>query len=320
MSIEGRFATIDDAPLLAEMNRQLIEDEGHRNAMSLEQLQARMLAWLAGEYRAVVFTSEGEKAGYALFRSETEYLYLRQFFITSERRRKGLGRAAMAWLRENALDGAVRIRLDVLIGNEAGIAFWRSVGFEDYCLTMELDAAAMVGTNGGHQTASAADRIASEAAAEAIRVSLREVTAETVRRVTDLSVAENQRKFVAGNAVSLAEALFSPEAWYRAIYREDEPVGFVMLYDESLRPDPPPAPRIGLWRFMIDRRYQGQGVGRAALQQVVEHVRRRGIFGSLLVSYVPGEGSPERFYRDFGFRPTGEIDDGEIVLELQLRQ
>ena len=65
-------------------------------------------------------------------------------------------------------------------------------------------------------------------------VTLREITADTVRAVTKLSVAESQKGFVAPNAVSLAQALFAPEAWYRAIYFGEELAGFVMLEDESL--------------------------------------------------------------------------------------
>jgi hypothetical protein len=68
---------------------------------------------------------------------------------------------------------------------------------------------------------------------EPARVSLREITAETVIAVTRLAVADSQKGFVAPNAVSLAQALFAPEAWYRAIYLDDTPVGFVMLSDES---------------------------------------------------------------------------------------
>jgi hypothetical protein len=33
----------------------------------------------------------------------------------------------------------LRVRRDVLVGNAGGIAFWRSLGFADYCLTMELE-------------------------------------------------------------------------------------------------------------------------------------------------------------------------------------
>ena len=90
-----------------------------------------------------------------------------------------------------------------------------------------------------------------------------------------LSVAEDQKGFVAPNAVSLAQALFAPEAWYRAIHHSDELVGFVMLEDESLRSPPPEAPKVSVWRFMIDARFQGRGIGAAALRQVIEHVRAK---------------------------------------------
>lgn len=149
-------------------------------------------------------------------------------------------------------------------------------------------------------------------------VTLREITAETVRQVTDLAVAPAQQRFVAPNAVSLAEALFTPEAWYRAVYQGEEPAGFVMLYDETLRPAPPAEPQIALWRFMVDHRFQGQGVGARALDDVIGHVRSRGCFRELLVSYVPGDGSPEAFYLRAGFQHTGREDDGEIVLSLPL--
>jgi len=69
---------------------------------------------------------------------------------------------------------------------------------------------------------------------QAAEVTLRSITAETVRQITGLSVSESQKGFVASNAVSLAQALFAPAAWYRAIYFAEEPAGFVMLEDESL--------------------------------------------------------------------------------------
>ena len=149
-------------------------------------------------------------------------------------------------------------------------------------------------------------------------VSLREITADTVRLITSLSVSPDQQGFVASNAVSLAEALFNETAWYRAIYVGESPAGFAMLYDESLRAAPPPTPLVGLWRFMIDSRFQGQGIGAAALQQVIAHVSSKCLFSSLVTSYVPGPGCPEPFYLRAGFRHTGKLDDGEVVLELPL--
>ena len=150
-------------------------------------------------------------------------------------------------------------------------------------------------------------------------VSLRTITATTVRAVTDLAVNEEQQHLVASNAVSLAEALFAQEAWYRAIYADDELIGFVMLYDESLRDAPPAEPRVGLWRFMIDRRFQAHGYGSDALQLVIQHVKALGVHTLLELSFVPGPNSPERFYLRHGFRSTGRMDEGEVVLELPLR-
>jgi len=149
-------------------------------------------------------------------------------------------------------------------------------------------------------------------------VTLREITAETVIPVVKLSVTESQKGFVAPNAVSLAQALFSPEAWYRAIYAGDEIAGFVMLADESLVDLPSAAPSVGVWRFMVDARFQRQGVGRAAMQQVIEHVQGKGIVRALELSYVPGPGCPEPFYLSLGFRHTGRMDGDEVVLELPL--
>ncbi len=138
--MQFRLATLDDAPALAEMNRQLIRDEGHRNPMNLRQLTDRMSGWLAGEYRAAVIEQAAAPTGYALYREESDFIYLRQLFVCPEHRRMGVGRTALAWLWENAWNDASRLRIDVLVTNTAGRAFWQSVGFNDYCITMEAEA------------------------------------------------------------------------------------------------------------------------------------------------------------------------------------
>jgi predicted acetyltransferase len=136
--MEYRQATVADAPTLAAMNGQLIRDEGHRNRMTPAELEARMAGWLGGEYQAVLFEDAGRPVGYALSRRDPEFVYLRQFFVLSEHRRRGVGRSAIAWLCRHAWGGA-RVRVEVLVGNAAGVAFWRSVGFADYCLTLERE-------------------------------------------------------------------------------------------------------------------------------------------------------------------------------------
>jgi diamine N-acetyltransferase len=61
------------------------------------------------------------------------------------------------------------------------------------------------------------------------KVSLREVSAKTVRDICHLSIAPGQERFVAPNSVSIAEAYFCEKAWFRAIYAEETPVGLLML-------------------------------------------------------------------------------------------
>lgn len=143
-------------------------------------------------------------------------------------------------------------------------------------------------------------------------VTLREVTAETVRQITDLQVKPGQEQFVAPNAVSIAQAYFEPKAWFRAIYADETPVGFVMLYDDA------DAPEYYLWRFMIDARYQGLGYGRDAMLLIIEYVRTRPAASELILSYVPAEGSPEGFYASLGFENTGKMHDDEMEMKLAL--
>jgi diamine N-acetyltransferase len=152
-----------------------------------------------------------------------------------------------------------------------------------------------------------------------MHVTLREITSDTVYAVTKLAVAPGQERFVASNAVSLAEALFSDEAWYRAIYVDDELVGFVMLSDETLKKIPPPEPNIGLWRLMIDHRHQRRGIGKEVMRLVLEYVKSRPGIHYFYTSYVPEPGGPGPFYLSLGFVPNGEIEDGEVVVLYPLR-
>lgn len=145
-------------------------------------------------------------------------------------------------------------------------------------------------------------------------VSLREITSETVRTICRLSdtLSEAHSKMVAPNAVSIAQAYFDKHAWFRAIFADDTPVGFVMLYDDPVKAE------YYVWRMMIADQYQGMGFGKKAMLQVIEHVRTRPNARILETSCVPGESSPEGFYLNLGFNNTGEWDEGEMVLRLQL--
>jgi len=72
-----RRATSHDCALLSELNHQLIRDEGHRNKMTVLELEQRMKGWLASEYVALFFEKDGEIVAYALYREQPEEIYLR---------------------------------------------------------------------------------------------------------------------------------------------------------------------------------------------------------------------------------------------------
>ncbi|GMQ75822.1 MAG: hypothetical protein BMS9Abin01_1082 [Gammaproteobacteria bacterium] len=134
--MEYRTAGEADLPLLAELNRQLIRDEGQSNSVSVAELENRMRAWLVRAYTAVLFLSRGAVVGYALYRTDNAGIFLRQFFICRGERRKGHGRAAMDLLLGRVWPAGSRVTLEALCANQAAIDFWRAVGFEDYALTL----------------------------------------------------------------------------------------------------------------------------------------------------------------------------------------
>ncbi len=154
-------------------------------------------------------------------------------------------------------------------------------------------------------------------------VSLRDVTKDNLRAISFLDVAPGQEGLVAPNAFSIAQAHFHPEAWFRAIYADETPVGFVMLEDWSQVADGQPAlhqgdKSVALWRFMIDARYQQFGFGTQTILLLIAYAKSRPGVTTMLLSFVPKANNPEGFYQRFGFARTGEVDDGEVIMSLKL--
>jgi GNAT superfamily N-acetyltransferase len=136
--MEIRYASEGDAPFLADINRQLIEDEWGGGGMSLERLEARMLRWIRDdEYRAVLFREDDATVAYALVSLDDDSAFIRHFFVLKEHRGRGVGRRAIDTLFEQVVPAGFRTTLDVLASNQGGHRFWRSQGFSDYAIRME---------------------------------------------------------------------------------------------------------------------------------------------------------------------------------------
>jgi diamine N-acetyltransferase len=147
-------------------------------------------------------------------------------------------------------------------------------------------------------------------------VELRPITVENFRAVTKLAVLPEQSDFVAPNALSIAETYVCPEAEPRAVYADDELVGFVLFHPVD---KDKPAEGHCIARLMIDHRFQGRGLGRAALEAAVDWIVRERRADRVRLSVVASNERARGLYRSAGFVETGELDDGEIVMVRSVR-
>lgn len=139
-------STKADLDLLAELNKQLIEDEQHDNPMNVEQLRCRMEDFLRTDYQAYLFMESNTVRGYALVNHARDPLYLRQFYVCRDSRRRGVGSTAFDLLLRQL--GTDRIDIEVMSWNERGQAFWRSLRFTDRSIYMRREGRGD-GTDGG---------------------------------------------------------------------------------------------------------------------------------------------------------------------------
>lgn len=124
-----RKCTTNDTDRLAVLNKQLIEDEKSDNKMSMPELRDRMRLFLETDYDAYFFMEGSDVVGYALVRKNAEPIYLRQFLIEREFRRRHFGKTALGLLLSELETDT--LDLEVLTRNEAGRRFWESCGFTE---------------------------------------------------------------------------------------------------------------------------------------------------------------------------------------------
>ena len=150
---------------------------------------------------------------------------------------------------------------------------------------------------------------------EAIR--LEKVNDDNFIDLMHLEVAESQKDYVASNTVSMAQA-YATVASGRfvqcfGIYDGDTAVGFAMIGHRSEEYEGMAEVyrhSYYLWRFMIDQRYQGKGLGRDALKLLLDYVLTfpDGKEDTWSTSYDGVNEAAKHLYSSFGFTPNGEKD------------
>jgi len=94
--------------------------------------------WIQSENKADIFETDKDPAACALFRENTEEIYLRQLFRACGHRHQGIGQKAAGILRSQLWPPDRRLTVEVLTNNEPAFHFWRSVGCKDYCLILDI--------------------------------------------------------------------------------------------------------------------------------------------------------------------------------------
>lgn len=153
-------------------------------------------------------------------------------------------------------------------------------------------------------------------------ITLRRITRRNYRKIINLKVKPHQIYLIASNAVSMADAYFYKEAWMRAIYCGETPVGFVMLADNSLKFKIIKHFKLHvyIWRFMIQDIYQKLGFGKKAMGLVIQHVKSKFNAKELITYTLPQNKDALEFYRKLGFKPTGrKLAAGDLELQLKLK-
>ncbi len=143
-----------------------------------------------------------------------------------------------------------------------------------------------------------------------------ELSATTIVAVNNLSLKPGQEQYLAPISYAIAGAVTNPTtAWQRVVLDGDEVVGFVSA---NFDPEAPAEYfRSVLWRINVDADDQGRGVGRYAVEKLLEEARQRGM-DHVDVIYEAGEGGPEAFFQRVGFTPVGETEYGEVVAQISL--
>lgn len=153
------------------------------------------------------------------------------------------------------------------------------------------------------------------------QIHLEKITWDNYQKVLKLRVNKEQENYVASNKTSLIHAFLSlsndiPVYAFAIMYGKTV-VGFMqIMYDDDwtgyeredwLSSDDfkkhEGQPYYYIWRFMIDKKYQGRGYGKESFKQTLDFIKTfpAGKAKYVLLSYEPENALGKKLYASFGF-------------------
>lgn len=143
------------------------------------------------------------------------------------------------------------------------------------------------------------------------------VDASNWRDAYAMQPREDQRAFVAPNAYSLLEGIYTPNLTSVLAYEADVPVAYALYGDD---PDAPGSEPVWLLRFFVAADHQRRGIGRRALGSLLERIEMENPGRPLRLGVVEDNTVARRLYERFGFIDTGEMGGREVIYERPRRR
>lgn len=155
----------------------------------------------------------------------------------------------------------------------------------------------------------------------------KEITNANIWKVCLLEPFENQKDFVAENMQSLAEAYATRNegnnALPLAVYNDSDLIGFIMIGKGTVGNENESnliKENYSLWRLMIDKKYQGKGLGKQTIDAAINLIRTFpfGEAKKVWLSYEKENTRARDIYRKYGFVENGEMCGNEIIAVYEL--
>lgn len=145
---------------------------------------------------------------------------------------------------------------------------------------------------------------------------LEELSATNIVAANTLSLKPGQEQFIAPVTYAAEASVMNPATtWQRVVMDDDKVVGFIQAnFDPNEARE---ELRACIWRINVDAEVQGKGVGRFAVDAMLDEARTRG-FDHVTVMWERGVGGPEDFFHRIGFRDVGESAYGDVIGSLSV--
>jgi len=145
------------------------------------------------------------------------------------------------------------------------------------------------------------------------KIDFRKITLTNLDEIEALRVAPEQNDLVAENIYSIAQSALDPKGWCRAVYLGETPVAF--FYVRNLNEG-----RLSyICRFMVDRNWQGKGIGRNIMAELIPLLFSTPSVESIDLAVSNDTDGAREFYRKCGFVSTEEPYRGGSRMVLERR-